>query len=56
VIVESVAPYAITGTIKRVSAAGEIGVEFEEVLSGDALAAVETLPLVDPDAYHRIDR
>jgi len=56
VIVESVAPYAITGTVRRVSEAGEIGVEFEEVLSGDALAAVETLPLVDPDAYHRMDR
>jgi hypothetical protein len=55
VIVESVAPYAITGTVRRVAAAGEIGVEFEEVLSGDALANVETLPLIDPEQYHRME-
>jgi hypothetical protein len=53
VVVESVAPYAITGTVRRVSTAGEIGVEFEEVLSGEALAKVETFPLVDPEQYHR---
>jgi hypothetical protein len=54
VVVESVSPYAITGTVRRISAAGEIGIEFEEVLSGDALAAVESLPLVDPEQYHRM--
>ncbi len=55
VVVESVAPYAITGTIRRVSRAGEIGVEFEEILDGDALDRIESLPLVDPEQYHRME-
>jgi hypothetical protein len=54
VVVESVSPVAITGTVRRLSAAGEIGMEFEEVLTGDALAAVESLPLIDPEQYHRM--
>lgn len=52
VVVQSVASYAITGTVRRIAADGQVGIELEEVLSGEALDAVQQLPLADPDQYH----
>jgi hypothetical protein len=45
ILANAVAPYAITGTVRRISGEGRIGVELEEVLTGEALDVVESLPL-----------
>lgn len=44
-LVDRIAPYAITATVCRVGADGEVGVEFEEILQGDALEKIEALPI-----------
>ncbi len=44
-LVDQIAPYAITATVCRVGAEGEIGVEFEEILQGEALEKIEALPV-----------
>jgi hypothetical protein len=49
VLVQDVASYAITATVRRITMDGLVGVEFEEVLSGDALTSVEKLPALDPE-------
>lgn len=46
ILASSVASYAITATVRRVNE-GLVGVELEEVLSGEALDALEKLPLAD---------
>lgn len=55
VVVESVASYAITGTVRRIAPDGQVGIELEEVLSGEALEAVKQLPLADPDQYRAME-
>lgn len=47
ILIETVAKYAITGTIRRVASDNRIGVEFDEILAGSTLAVVEQLPMVD---------
>lgn len=47
VTVDAVASYAITGTVRRADDDGSVGIEFDEVLEGDALAKVKALPLAD---------
>lgn len=46
-VVEDLAPYAITATVRRVTPEGVVGVEFEEVLTGEALTMLQEQPLVD---------
>ncbi len=50
ILVESVASYAITATVIRVEDTGIVGVEFEEILAGEALEIIESLPLSGTDA------
>ena len=47
VLVDAVASYAITGTVRRVDMDGSVGIEFDEVLEGSAWARVKNLPLAD---------
>lgn len=49
IIATDVAPYAITATVRRRGDAGFIGVEFEEVLMGEALQVVESMPLTQTE-------
>ena len=44
-LVDDIASYAITATVRRVGDDGFVGIEFEEILQGDALVTVEKLPL-----------
>lgn len=46
VVVSDIANYAITATIARISG-GTIGLQFVEILAGEALERVESLPLTD---------
>ena len=45
IVSHAVAPYAITATARRIGEGGFVGLEFEEVLTGDALDKIEALPL-----------
>lgn len=45
ILATTVAPVAITATVQRITEDGLVGVEFHEVLSGEALDVVESLPL-----------
>jgi hypothetical protein len=45
ILAQTVAPVAITATVQRIADNGVIGVEFLEVLTGEALDVVESLPL-----------
>lgn len=47
VVVDAVASYAITGTVRRVDYDGSVGIEFDEVLEGQAWDRVKSLPLAD---------
>lgn len=47
VMVDAVASYAITGTVRRVDNDGSVGIEFDEVLEDSAWARVQNLPLAD---------
>jgi hypothetical protein len=47
VMVDAVAAYAITGTVRRTDPDGLVGLEFDEVLEGETLARVKALPLAD---------
>ena len=47
VVVEAVASYAITATVRRMEADGLVGLEFEDELEKAAVAKVEALPLAD---------
>lgn len=51
ITVDAVASYAITGTIKRRDDDGTLGLEFEEILTGDAVRNISELPPVDPDEF-----
>src|ERR1044071_3970648 len=44
ILATSVASYAITATVRRVQE-GAVGVELDEVLSGDALDGLQDLPI-----------
>jgi hypothetical protein len=44
ILAQNVAAYAITATVRRIGADGLVGVEFEEILSGEALDMLEKLP------------
>lgn len=45
ILAQSVSPVAITATVRRIAESGVIGVELLEVLTGEALDVVESLPL-----------
>src|SRR5262245_41115501 len=47
IVARSVAPYAITATVERVGHNGVIGVQFEEILTGETLEVIEALPLIE---------
>ncbi|MBK6687282.1 MAG: PilZ domain-containing protein [Deltaproteobacteria bacterium] len=47
VLVEDLASYAITGTVRRSNDEGLVGIELDEVLAGNSLEKIEGLPLVD---------
>ncbi len=47
VVVDAVASYAITGTVRRIESDGSVGIEFDEVLEDDAWTRVKNLPLAD---------
>lgn len=47
VLVEDLASYAITGTVRRSNEEGLVGIELDEVLAGQSLEKIEGLPLVD---------
>jgi hypothetical protein len=48
ILANTISSFAITATVQRVTDEGLVGVEFNEVLGGDALDVVETLPLPMP--------
>lgn len=50
ILANTISSFAITATVQRVTDEGLVGVEFNEVLGGDALNAVEALPLPMPPA------
>jgi hypothetical protein len=47
ILIQTIASYAITGTIRRVGSKNRIGVEFDEILAGDSREVIAALPLVD---------
>lgn len=47
IITGKVANYAITGTIVRITERGRVGVAFHEILAGDSLEAIESMPLTE---------
>lgn len=55
ILASSFASYAITATVQRVFGDGGVGVEFIEVLSGEALGKLEDLPLADEESVELVD-
>lgn len=49
VLVEEVASYAITGTVRRSNDEGLVGLELDEVLAGSSLEKIEGLPVAEGD-------
>ncbi|MFO0722303.1 MAG: PilZ domain-containing protein [Myxococcota bacterium] len=47
ILTGKVASYAITGTVVRIVEGGRIGVAFDEILAGESLVAVESLPMTE---------
>jgi hypothetical protein len=54
ILASNIAAYAITATVQRMGGDGAVGVELNEVLSGDALEIIEALPLA-PDEVELVD-
>jgi PilZ domain-containing protein len=55
ILAKSVASYAITATVRRVFGDGGVGVEFVEVLGGEALEVLEGLPLAGEGSVDLVD-
>jgi hypothetical protein len=55
ILARTIAAYAITGTVQRLFGDGGIGIEFIEVLTGDALEVVQGLPVADEDSIELVD-
>lgn len=47
ILIETVANYAITGTVRRTTEQGRVGIEFDEILEGPSRELIHQLPMVD---------